>query len=133
MQLRTKGHSKYPIAMLILTAGALTGFSHAESLKPTLESIQKNIFTPKCTQCHSGSGAPRGLNLTKGQARENLVGVASSEVPDLKRVNPGNPDDSYLIHKLEGTQDVGSRMPLGNPPLSQEQIDVIRQWIADGA
>lgn len=133
MQLRTKGRSRYPIAMLILTAGALMGFSQAESLEPTLESIQENIFTPKCTQCHSGSGAPQGLNLKKGQAEGNLVGVASGEVPDLKRVDPGNPDDSYLIHKLEGTQDVGSRMPIGGSPLSQEQIDAIRQWIADGA
>lgn len=133
MQLRRKGHSKYPIAMLILTASMMMSVSQAESLEPTLDSIQKNIFTPKCTQCHSGSGAPQGLNLKKGQAEGNLVGVASGEVPDLKRVDPGNPDDSYLIHKLEGTQDVGSRMPLGSSSLSQEQIDVIRQWIADGA
>ena len=32
-------------------------------LKPELNSIQYNIFTPYCSGCHSGSGAPQGLKL----------------------------------------------------------------------
>ncbi len=46
---------------------------------------------------------------------------------------PGNPDQSYLIQKIEGHAAVGARMPLGAPPLPQSTIDVIRQWIANGA
>jgi hypothetical protein len=34
---------------------------------------------------------------------------------------------------VEGTNEVGSRMPEGGPFLSQSDIDVIRQWITDGA
>jgi hypothetical protein len=35
---------------------------------------------------------------------------------------------------LEGSADiVGARMPLGGPFLSQEQIDQVRSWIANGA
>ncbi len=52
---------------------------------------------------------------------------------DLDRVEPGDPDNSYLIHKLEGTQAVGDRMPQGGPFLDEETIGDIRQWIADGA
>ena len=48
-------------------------------------------------------------------------------------VMPGVPDSSYLIQKLEGTAPIGSQMPLGIPLLEQSQIDLIRQWIADGA
>ncbi len=59
------------------------------------------------------------------------------EVPALFRVEPGNPDDSYLIRKLEGGPDiVGFQMPpteLGEAHLPQEEIDVIRQWITEGA
>jgi len=62
-----------------------------------------------------------------------LVDVASIQVPALDRVEPGDPDNSYLIHKLEGTQSVGTRMPQGGPFLDQATIDMIRQWIADGA
>jgi hypothetical protein len=62
-----------------------------------------------------------------------LVNTSSVEVPSLKRVLPGNPDQSYLIQKLEGHAAVGAQMPLGMPPLPQSTIDVIRQWIANGA
>jgi hypothetical protein len=62
-----------------------------------------------------------------------LVGVASIQVPALDRVEAGNPEDSYLIQKLEGTQTVGERMPQGGPFLDQETIDTVRQWITDGA
>ena len=58
---------------------------------------------------------------------------ASLQVPELNRVESGDPDSSYLIDKLEGTQTVGSRMPQGGPFLDQETIDLIREWIANGA
>src|SRR5262249_18498914 len=41
--------------------------------------------------------------------------------------------NSYLIRKLEGTASSGERMPAGLPPLPQADIDMIRQWITDGA
>ena len=66
-------------------------------------------------------------------AHAMLVNVPSQEVPSLLRVEPGNPDDSYLVQKIEGTASVGGQMPLGGPELSDEAIAAIRQWIADGA
>ena len=102
-------------------------------IEATLESIQDNVFTPICTNCHAGAGAPQGLRLEEGMSRAMLVNVPSVEVPGTLRVDPGNPDDSYLIHKIEGTAAVGGRMPLGGQALSQDTIDAIRQWITDGA
>ena len=102
---------------------------------PTLADIQASVFTPTCATagCHSGSSPPQGLRLDDGFSESNLVNVASNEVPALMRVAPGDPDNSYLVQKVEGTAAVGSRMPLGAPPLSQALIDDIRQWIQDGA
>ena len=60
------------------------------------------------------------------------MGVPSRQT-GLLRVEPGNPDDSYLIRKLEGTASEGDQMPLGGPPLPQSTIDFARQWITDGA
>jgi hypothetical protein len=63
-----------------------------------------------------------------------LVNVASAEVPGTLRVNPGNPDASYIVKKIEGTAAVGVRMPANGPPyLPQDRIDLIRRWIAAGA
>ena len=65
------------------------------------------------------------------------MNVASTELPTMDRIEPGDPDNSYLVHKIQGTQasvgGTGERMPLGRPALTQEQIDIIRAWIADGA
>jgi hypothetical protein len=55
----------------------------------------------------------------------------------MKRVQPFQPDSSYLVHKIQGDQagvgGQGGRMPLGMAPLAQQQIDLIRAWITAGA
>ena len=95
--------------------------------------IQDTIFTPVCTVCHSGAQAPQGLRLDEGNSYAMLVDVPSVEVPGFRRVAPGEPDNSYLVQKIEGRAAVGDRMPLGGPSLDTEQIDLIRHWIAAGA
>jgi uncharacterized protein (TIGR03118 family) len=106
---------------------------------PTLTMIQAQVFTPRCAVCHDGSNAPDGAlpgsqNLTTGNSFASLVNVPSKEQPGVLRVKPGDPANSYLIRKLEGTAGIdGSRMPLGGPFLDQAAIDQIKAWIAAGA
>jgi mono/diheme cytochrome c family protein len=106
-------------------------------VQPTLTSIQAEVFTPRCSGCHSGAGPnlPASMNLTSVDASfTSLVAVASLQVPALQRVTAGNPNDSYLIRKLEGGPNiVGNQMPRVGPLLDQATIDVIRQWISNGA
>jgi len=102
-------------------------------LAPTFASIQQNVFTPVCITCHAGASAPVGLRLDEGSSYAALVNAPSVEVPGLRRIRAGDPDASYLIQKLEGRAAVGGRMPLGQPALPQATIDVIRQWISEGA
>jgi hypothetical protein len=102
-------------------------------LTATLQSIQDNVFTPICAQCHQGAAAPLGFRLDEASAYAMLVNAPSSEVSSLRRVVPGDPDNSYIIQKLEGRAAVGGQMPLGQPPLPQATIAVIRDWIANGA
>lgn len=105
----------------------------AAPLTAEFESLQAHVFTPYCTGCHAGAGAPLGLRLTEDAAYAALVNQPSVEQPALKRVAPGNPAGSYLLQKVSGTAAVGGRMPLGGPPLPAEAIDALRQWITDGA
>jgi len=64
------------------------------------------------------------------------VRVASTQVPGLFRVDPGRPDSSYLVLKLEGLAGavggIGTQMPLGGQ-LTRAQIDSVRAWVAAGA
>jgi len=97
------------------------------------QEIQDTVFSPICAQCHIGTNAPQGLRLDAANSYAMLVNVASAEVPTLLRVNPGNPDQSYIVHKIQGSAAVGGRMPLNQAALPQDRIDLIRSWIAAGA
>ena len=106
------------------------------NLKPTLSSIQTEIFSQRCVSCHSGTGRflPGVMNLTDGNAYAALVGVPAVQKPALQRVAPGDPENSYLIHKIEGRPGIGGqRMPLNNTTLTDGQILVIKRWIELGA
>jgi hypothetical protein len=110
--------------------GGAVGF--AASVQPILTS---NCALSGCHAVPNLKPSEKGMNLSQGQAYANLVGVRSAQSA-LSRVAPGVPDQSYLVHKIEGTQasvgGSGSRMPLGGS-LSASQIETIRSWIAAGA
>jgi hypothetical protein len=62
-----------------------------------------------------------------------LVGVPSVQQPALMLVEPGNADNSYLIHKLENAPTIDfDAMPPGQA-LSPAVILEIRNWINNGA
>jgi hypothetical protein len=113
------------------------------NLVPTFSSIQNEIFSSAdssgraaCTQCHNAVGRLfNGLDLSPQVAYANLVGVASRGKVGAVRVIPGDPENSYLIHKLDGRPGiVGVRMPqIGPPYLTDGQILVIKRWIELGA
>lgn len=116
-------------------AGLVEPESPEDPAAPTLADVQA-IFSQSCalSGCHLGASAPFGLDLSEGEAHANTVGVRSGEVPDLFRIEPGAPDASYLVKKVQGDDDiVGQRMPLGGAPLSNAEITLLRDWIADGA
>lgn len=131
------------VVLVVCLLAVAVGCEHGDpvgmnenGLQPTLSSLQENVFSTNCalSGCHAGPSPQQGLDLSAGATHDNVVNVASTERPEVDRVEPGNPDASYLVHKIEGRSSiVGERMPLGREPLSQEQIDVIREWIANGA
>lgn len=123
-------------------AGALRGQlsldrSAPAATAPTLTQLQATIFTPICSVCHTGGGSslPSSMNLSNAVATfAAIVGVASTEQPALMRVAAGNPDMSYLVHKVEGAAGItGARMPLGGAPLDPALIANVRAWITAGA
>lgn len=112
-------------------------------LEPTFASIQQFVFEAPdsagrraCTSCHTNVGRTPagGMNLLHDVAYANIVNVSSTQRPGVLRVVPGDPDASYIVHKVEGTPGiVGLRMPFIAPYLSDGQILILRRWIALGA
>lgn len=97
------------------------------------QQVQTQVLTPNCTGCHVGANAPQGLRLDAANSFAMLVNVASTEMPTLLRVKPGDPDNSWLVQKIDGRATIGGRMPLGRAALPQASIDLVRSWIAAGA
>lgn len=94
---------------------------------PSTVSFSADVM-PLLTAC-SGMGChsmPQMFFLSPGR-----TGCASAT--EQRFVVAGDPDASYVIHKLEGREICGMRMPRGRTPLTTEQIATIRTWIAEGA
>lgn len=93
------------------------------------------IFDAACalSGCHDEASAGAGLVLTAGKARAHLL-AASTQLPDARRVEPGNPTASYLVDKLTGSARIrGAAMPMTPGRLADADIAVIRAWIVAGA
>jgi hypothetical protein len=104
------------------------------------------ILKENCQQCHmpGGAGYAQGkMLLSDDSAYASLVGVPAANQTVAKgwvRVKPRVPDSSILYlkvsmasPKLPDGKVYGQAMPVGKPPLTAATLDLIKQWILDGA
>ncbi|HYD49776.1 MAG TPA: hypothetical protein VEB21_15575, partial [Terriglobales bacterium] len=106
----------------------------------TIAQLEQQIFTPNClgAGCHNAGDAGGSLVLEPGLAWRQLVGVATENVAAAnagwQRAVPFDLERSFLVHKLLPISGgFGARMPLSRPPLSEQDIELIRRWIREGA
>ncbi len=114
----------------------------------TLQQVS-GIFQANCTTgCHSGGNPSAGLDLsgTGSALRDALVGVTpvnpAAAAKGRKLVDPGYPHNSFLLYKCgyndwdgqyEREVAEGGVMPVGQPLLEKEEVELMRQWILYGA
>jgi hypothetical protein len=116
--------------------GSALGGGGIGGIEPTLSSIQEHVFGAVCVNCHVAGGPGSFMLLdTEANSYKSLVDVPSLELPELDRVEPGDPEASYVVHKIEGRPTIiGDPMP--PPPesrLAPDEIAAIREWIENGA
>lgn len=110
-----------------------------ESFDSTYDAVQSVIFERQgCANdaCH-GNNASGGLDLRADVSYANLF-EAPSTASALARVHPGTKERSFLWLKLSAAGDpsveiTGSPMPLGNAPLPENEMELLRMWIQSGA
>ncbi len=111
---------------------ANAGYAGTPSSTGLFEEKVQPIFDDRCVLCHMAGAENAGLALEAGRSLTALVGVQSTE-SKLLRISPGEPDKSYLIQKLKGTQlnvgGQGKQMPLDMGQLSPDEIAAIEAWI----
>jgi len=82
----------------------------------------KSILSSRCVICHGGSrGTEEGLNLSSYQSL--LAGSDNGPV-----LIPGNADESLLVELI-----VSQDMPKRGPKLTPPQVQLIIDWINQGA
>ena len=140
MRLRTRAHG-FLLLFFAAACGELktptspVGGGPPPDPSATFTRVQNEVFTPSCATraCHDPLGQQSQMVLTAGRAYSSIVGVSSVEMPSLQRVAPNDPTASYLYRKIVGSGITGDRMPLNQPPLSEQHIALVRDWIRRGA
>ena len=89
------------------------------------EQIQP-LLRRHCQRCHGEKHDEGGLRLNQ---RDEAMGEADSGVTI---VVPGHAEKSLLISRVTDA-DAGELMPLDGEPLSQQEVDLLRRWIDQGA
>jgi len=84
------------------------------------------ILNQSCMPCHGGVRQKNGVSFL---FREEALGTGKS---GKRTIVPGRPDESELMARVTSS-DPEARMPYHAPPLSPQQIDVLRRWIRQGA
>jgi mono/diheme cytochrome c family protein len=99
------------------------GVTYAADIKP--------MFEQSCTKCH-------GADKQKGKLRLDSLQAVLKGGEDGKVVMPGKSADSMLVQNVAHLGDEDFWMPPPDnkdkiPPLTKEQIGLIRAWIDQGA
>jgi hypothetical protein len=101
------------------------------------------------SSCHASQRSGNHGVFLAAKSSEDMKAVkaslvrASVAMPSMPYVTPGDPDKSFLLHKLDGDLcafeescvggSCGSSMPQGNAILPEASRDAVRRWIAQGA
>jgi Protein of unknown function (DUF1553)/Protein of unknown function (DUF1549)/Planctomycete cytochrome C len=84
------------------------------------------ILNQSCMPCHGGVRQKNGISFL---FREEALGTGKS---GKRTIVPGKPEESELIARVTSS-DPDTRMPYHAPPLSAQQIELLRRWIKQGA
>ena len=109
------------IQILMLVVFFLGMGSQALSAPQGLAQDAYTIFEKNCLNCHGSGGPVAAILLIEDY----------SVLIEKGAVVPGDPDASRLYKRLLG--EGGPLMPQGGPPLPEEKIETIKDWILAGA
>lgn len=102
--------------------------TYAEHLEP--------LVIARCLECHTTEEPEAKLVLEAGIGYGQMVGRASTQVPERLIVAPGDLEGSYLWDKLIHDVEIGRGMPrtvVGSIELPDEELELYRRWIEGGA
>ena len=129
---RIRDSARPPVVWLVLLNLFLSPLVTAVPSQDSRVDFQRQIrplLSDTCFQCHGPDPQVRVADL-RLDLRENVFLARTSGVP----VVPGDPDNSLIFRRITH-EDASHRMPpaYSQKRLSDDQIDLIRRWIEQGA
>ena len=134
------------------SGGACEDYTPPASFDPMTPKVQfardvMPVFKGSCgfSTCHGVENNPNGVYLGTATAKVygNLVSQKSPENPSMNFVTPADTANSYLMHKMDGSQckldaqckdaSCQDSMPKNDVLLDPMTRDVVRRWISQGA
>lgn len=107
---------------------AFISLSHPSNAEIDFARDVRPILNANCTACHGGVKEAGDVSFIY---RDRALGIGESGNPVIV---PGNPDASEMIKRIISTDpDEIMPKPDHGPPLAKFQIDILRQWIKEGA
>ena len=96
------------------------------------------ILNERCINCHAPGGFAQMAGIPwdfrQDTAFDDLVDRISIQDADFTLVVPGDPGSSLMFLKISSEfPPVGGMMPLGGPPLTDGEVQLIRAWVEQGA
>ncbi len=115
-------------AVLCFVAGAMTLSSGlARAADPVdFEKQIKPILVQSCYKCHAGAKHKGDLKLAS--VADIMKGGKDGLVLTSK-----DPEKSDIYHRITLPRDDDERMPPKGEPLPKEQVELVKQWIVQGA
>lgn len=111
---------------LVLLAVIIAGYLLWPKDKIDYNTQVKPILNKKCITCHGGVKREANFSLL---FRQEALAVAES---GKKAIVPGDPENSELVKRIH-SNDPEERMPYKKEPLTKEEINILTQWIKEGA
>jgi hypothetical protein len=141
--------------------GACSAYEVASGFDPSTPQVSLRndvlpIFRLSCglaSSCHQLSASQTGRiylgssmdtnSSDAAKVHDGIVNTPSLDLASMPLVKPGDPSNSFLMHKIDGdqcmfenqctTQSCGLSMPQNSTLLEEERRATIRRWIAQGA
>ena len=117
---------KIILVVLLLITGTVTAIFFLPKSKIDFNTQVKPIINKKCITCHGGVKQQGGFSLLFRE--EALRKTKSGKLAII----PGKPGESELVRRINET-DPDERMPYKHPALSSAEINILTQWIKEGA
>jgi len=122
------------LATLAVTAGVALAVHSSPAVTPVPSGLVDRAHEPvsfasdvmpilerHCWECHSADNVELGLRLDSYEGM--MLGSDYGTV-----IEPGDPDGSLLVDMIESGD-----MPEEGDPVSPEDLEIIKTWIAEGA